>query len=81
MIVRLPWRCLSRTRLSLTRSPAAARPSLYQVAAEKLLKLLNEELDVQDAPDAVPLRVSDGVISFGASLGLMPSPAPSRPPD
>lgn len=44
-----------------------------QVNAEKLLTLLNEELDVKDSPSAVPLVVSDGVIEFGLSLILLPN--------
>lgn len=46
---------------------------MLQVNAEKLLTLLNEELDVKDSPSAVPLVVSDGVIEFGPSLLLLPN--------
>lgn len=34
------------------------------VDSEKLLKLLNEELDIKDQPDAVPLIVTEGEIVF-----------------
>lgn len=36
------------------------------VDTEKLLNLLNEPTEVNDKPDAPPLDVTDGVITFGA---------------
>ena len=43
------------------------------VDTEKLLKLLNEPVDIQDKPNAPDLIVTNGEIEFGSSIPSAPN--------